>query len=408
MKAIGLISILGMATWFGGNGPSAPSSIVVATTRGEAVVPVTYEYGGPALAAVRLRSVLPVTSRVDEDWAIVEFADQPFRFLLNAPVLAYQGRTIPLVFGAYVARDTLFIPFEWLTSHIPRLFHEAYRYDPFAARFEETTLTPVVISERPPISSDYRKPPPRSPAARNGFRIMHRVVVDPGHGGRQPGNPGKFFPRGIQEKHITLAIGTRLRDQLEKRGVEVVMTRERDTFVDILERAPMCGNECDLFVSIHVNSLNARPGYQSVRGFETYFLDEARNSEAARVAAMENEVLRFDAAEKLSRNDPLAFIFKDLHANEYLRESARLAELVWKQGAKMHPGGARGVSQARFVVLGTARRPAILVETGYATNRSDAQFLTSGTGQQKLAIAIADGIVAYLKEYETKILGSGP
>ncbi len=92
MKAIGLISILGMAAWFGGNGPSAPSSIVVDTTRGEAVVPVTYEFGGPALAAVRLRSVLPVTSRVDEDWAIVEFADQPFRFLLNAPVLAYQGR----------------------------------------------------------------------------------------------------------------------------------------------------------------------------------------------------------------------------------------------------------------------------------------------------------------------------
>ena len=78
--------------------------------------------------------------------------------------------------------------------------------------------------------------------------------------------------------------------------------------------------------------------------------------------------------------------------------------MVQEAGAKVHPGRNRGVSQARFAVLGTARRPAILVETGFATNRGDAAFLASATGQQQLAEAIAEGIEAYLRRYEEKVL----
>jgi N-acetylmuramoyl-L-alanine amidase len=123
---------------------------------------------------------------------------------------------------------------------------------------------------------------------------------------------------------------------------------------------------------------------------------------------MENEALRYETATDLDEGDPVSFIFKDLHTNEYLRESAALADAVQAKGAHVHPGRNRGVSQARFAVLGVARRPAILVETGFATNRGDAAFLSSATGQQRLAEALAEGIVDYLRQYEEKILaGAG-
>src|SRR2546426_11115779 len=102
------------------------------------------------------------------------------------------------------------------------------------------------------------------------------------------------------------------------------------------------------------------------------------------------------------------FRSRDLQLNEYLRESARLAELVQERVAVVHPGGDRGVQQAGFMVLTTARRPAILVETGFATNATDGAFLASALGQHKLASAIADGIVAYLLEFERKLAVRAP
>jgi N-acetylmuramoyl-L-alanine amidase len=103
-------------------------------------------------------------------------------------------------------------------------------------------------------------------------------------------------------------------------------------------------------------------------------------------------------------DDPTLFILKHLQANEILRESALLAELVQEKVAAVHPGEDRGVQQSRFAVLATATRPAILIETGYGTNRRDARFISSVAGQQALARSIADGIVAYLLKYEAKTL----
>jgi len=103
----------------------------------------------------------------------------------------------------------------------------------------------------------------------------------------------------------------------------------------------------------------------------------------------------------------VGFILNDLQLNEYLRESARLAELVQGTVAAVHPGEDRGVQQGPFLVLAAARRPSILVETGFATNQQDGAFLGSAQGQRKIALAIADGIVAYLLEFERKIAGTG-
>jgi N-acetylmuramoyl-L-alanine amidase len=124
---------------------------------------------------------------------------------------------------------------------------------------------------------------------------------------------------------------------------------------------------------------------------------------------MENDAIRFESPDAQAVEGGLATILKDLQQNEYLRESARLAELVQQKVAGIHPGVDRGVQQAGFYVLNTARRPAILVETGFSTNKSDGAFLASTAGQRKIASAIADGVVSYLLEFERKVaIGGAP
>ena len=134
-------------------------------------------------------------------------------------------------------------------------------------------------------------------------------------------------------------------------------------------------------------------------------LGDALTADARRVAALENDALRFETGPAPADDDPTLFILKHLGLNEILRESGLLAELVQSEVAKVHPGQDRGIQQSRLVVLTTASRPAVLIETGYGTNRQDATFISSSAGQQALARTIADGIVEYLRRYEAKTLG---
>lgn len=377
--------------------PAAPTSVVIATARGETTVPVRRDRGHPALATPRLEAVLPVTSAVANGWADVAFAGREFRFLLDAPLLVRDGLIVPLAGGAYVESDTLFVPLQWLADEIPHDFHEGYRWDPLAARFEEAGLTPVVRTPPAP-----KLPPAPPAAAKLGLHFAHTVAVDAGHGGVDPGNPGIYFPRGITEKDITLAIAKKLRTELRRRGIGVIMTRSTDTLIDLADRPKFCTGSCDLFVSIHVDALNPSRGYHRVNGIHTYFFGRTQTADARRVAAMENSAIRYERGSHLQRDDPLTFIFKDLQNNEVLRESAVLANLIQAKVAAAAPGENRGVAQNNFQVLREALRPSVLVETGYSTNRTDAHFLASPQGQWKLARAMADGIVAYLRRFEAK------
>jgi N-acetylmuramoyl-L-alanine amidase len=237
----------------------------------------------------------------------------------------------------------------------------------------------------------------------NGLRPGHIVTLDPGHGGVDPGNPGVFFPRGTREKDVTLQVGLLLRNELKRRGVGVQMTRTTDTLIALGDRGGFCTEACDLFVSLHVNSLARRRGYTDIRGYETFFLAEAKTEDAARVAQMENQAVRFEAGPAdTGTSMGLDFILKDLQLNEHLRESARAAELVQRRLKSVHTSESRGVKQAGFMVLTTARRPAILVEMGYSTNPEDGRFLTSFASQKAMASSLADAIVDYLLEYERK------
>ena len=216
-------------------------------------------------------------------------------------------------------------------------------------------------------------------------------------------------PRKIYEKNITLAVAKELRAALAQRDIQVVMTRTTDTLIALGDRGRIANRaKADLFLSVHVNAANPRwnnPG--GARGFETFFLAEAKTEDERRVAAMENEAIRFETDADVTRDDPLGFIMRDMAQNEHLRESGRLAELIQAGMKQVHPGPSRGVKQAGFRVLVTAFMPAVLVEIGFGTNKLEAQYMTDTDRQRELASTLADAVVRYLEQYERKVGGGG-
>ncbi len=376
----------------------APGAITVSGAGGDTRIPVRRDAAGsPVLPASQLVAALGGAVTVGEGWAEVTVSRQPFRFLVGAPLYLFSGKLQTLAAPATLAGDTLLLPLQFVAEVIPYYLNERYRYDARAARLTDLGARPLAAGR----GAD-------GPSLANGLRPGHIVTIDPGHGGVDPGNPGTYFPRGVKEKDVTLQIGLRLRDELKRRGIGVRMTRTTDTLIALGDRGGYCSEACDLFVSLHVNSLARRRGYTDIRGFETYFLAEARTEDAARVARMENEAVRFESGQDaIGAPGGLDFILKDLQLNEHLRESARLAELVQRGLGTVHTGESRGVKQAGFMVLTTARRPAILVELGYSTNPEDGRFLTQRSSQRAMAVALADAIVDYLRDYERKVGAAG-
>jgi N-acetylmuramoyl-L-alanine amidase len=376
----------------------APSQVVISTPRGATIVPVTTERGAAAFAAPRVAQALLLTTTLDGSEVTVGVGGGVFIFQLGAPFVRADGVVYALVSAPYVARGTLFLPLDWLAV-LPRALGSRYRWDPGGARLEEL---PPVIATSPAASVT-------SPGTLwTGLRLPHTIVIDPGHGGVDPGNPGLYFPGGLVEKDITLSIGKLLRAELMRRGLSARLTRTTDTLIDLADRGASCSNQCDLFVSIHVNAMPPGRRRAVTGGVETYFLSDAKTEDQKRVAKMENDAIRFEPGASGAATGDLGFILRDLQSNEYLRQSARLADLVQQDVSGVHPNGGRGVQQAAFMVLTTARRPAILVEAGFATNQDDAAFLVSPLGAHKIASAIANGIVAYLREFERKLPGAAP
>jgi len=393
----------------------APQAVLIATPRGETSVPVTTERGTAAVAAPQLGPPLGLTVALDGSRVTVGLSGVVFVFQLGAPFVRAGGVVYGLVGEPYVARDTVFLPLHWLADCVPRAVGGRYRWEPApggdTGRLVELPIASAVTATPPPTSPTAPVLPPSPASAPNpitGLRLRHGVVIDPGHGGVDPGNPGRYFPGHLVEKDITLAIGRLLRAELTRRAIVATLTRSTDTLIDLTDRGALCKAACDLFVSIHVNAMPDGRRADRVSGVETYFLSDAKTEDQQRVAQMENEAISFETGTSSAATGPLGFILRDLQVNEYLRESAQLAQLVQDSAARIHPGGDRGVQQAGFTVLTTARRPAILVETGFATNRTDGAFLASSLGQHKIASAIADGIVAYLLELERKRAVAAP
>jgi N-acetylmuramoyl-L-alanine amidase len=376
-------------------GHPAPQAVTIATPRGNTRVPVVTVNGAPMLAAAALATSLNGRIVVADGWADLTVATLQFRFLLDAPFVLRGPESIlePLAAPALTREQDVLLPLQFVAELLPHVLRERYSYDRGTARLTE--LGPAAVTSVPVRGL------PRLP---NGLLPGHVVVVDPGHGAEDPGNPAPMFPAGVKEKHVNLQVGLLLRAELQRQGITVRMTRTADTRPKLVDRARLCSDDCDLFVSLHVDALPAnRRDRASVSGFHTLIIGEENTEDADRVARMENEALRYEGASTDVSVDGLSFILRDLQMNEHLRESADAAALVQARMAQVHPGVNRGVRQSNILaVLNLARRPAILVEMGFSTNRTDSRVLTSTAGQRAIAKALAAAIVEYLKGYERR------
>jgi N-acetylmuramoyl-L-alanine amidase len=380
-----------------------PPMLTVVSPRGERRVAVLAERGFPAVAADRLGAVLSIErAAAPPGAASLRVLDRPVDFLLDVGYFRFADEVYTLAHGPYIARDSLFLPLQFAVEYLPRLLEPRFRYDAERARLEElaegTAAAPAPAGS---AGAARRTAVPRRPRV---------IAVDPGHGGVDHGMVGPIGRNPfLREKDVVLAVSRYLAAELESRGFRAVLTRTRDTLIALGDRGRIAGERgADLFLSVHVNAANPRwRNAASARGFETYYLAEARTEDARRVERMENASVRFETTAQARRGDPLSFILRDLAQNEHLRESSRLAELVQGTLAGVHPGENRGVKQAGFMVLATSYMPAVLVELGFGSNRAEAQLLTTPAEQRRLARAIADGVERYLAEYERRLAAAG-
>ncbi len=217
------------------------------------------------------------------------------------------------------------------------------------------------------------------------------VVIDPGHGGVDKGAMG---PGGIKEKDLTLKVAKRLaRILTRKYGYRVNLTRDDDTFIPLEDRTEMANSlGADLFISIHVNA--SKISY--AKGVETFFLSyDASDEEAVRLAAVENGFNPSHTGIEYDLNNDLKTTLLDLVETAAHHESSTLAESIHVSLINFTGRGDRGVRQAPFAVLDGAAMPAVLVELGFISNRSDERWLLSKRGRAEAARSIALGIVDF-------------
>ncbi|MBI3581963.1 MAG: N-acetylmuramoyl-L-alanine amidase [Nitrospinae bacterium] len=220
------------------------------------------------------------------------------------------------------------------------------------------------------------------------------IVIDPGHGGKDPGAIGRG---GLKEKDVALDIALRLKKRLlADCKCRVLMTRSTDVFIPLEERTAYANTvEADLFISIHVNS-NPR---KKAGGVETYFLSPARSRNESYVAARENMIRQENDDEDM--ND-LSFILFDMQNTDKINESSRMAGIIQGSLAKKLRSPFRirnnGVKQAMFYVLHGARMPSILVETSFISNPGEEKLLRSADYKEEIATGIARGVADFSKE----------
>ncbi len=363
--------------------------------------------------------------------ATVDVADQ-------SAFAATSSGVMPVAAPPWVDRGKLFVPLADVGDIVPRLgsgiiydpartelrlfvglppgnpHRLAQRSDVFSRspdRSAATSRDADAEPDRPGVSPagdvlEGADPPQASVPEASLSEHRHLVVVDAGHGGPDHGMVGPVgSTHPIYEKDITLAVARKVAASLRKKGVDVVETRTTDTLIALSDRGRIANaRHGDLFLSIHVNAAN--PNWHdpsAARGFETYFLAEAKTEDARRVEQMENESVRFETGADAPAHDPLNFIINDMAQNEHLRESAELATIVQRHLAAMHPGPDRGVKQAGFRVLVTAYIPAVLVEIGFGTNPAEARYLADPSAESRIASSIAAATVEYLGRYERRV-----
>lgn len=382
---------------------AAQPVLLVRDAAGQVSIPIVVASGEPMVRADAVMGAMKS--------ALVTLGPHRFALVLprarielldGAPFARAGSVMIPLTRAPHLRGGVFYLPLQFVSEIIPR-YAGGYFYD----RASSELRTFNTVAGRGSTAPVAAAQPPRQPAPRSRSRRV--VVIDPGHGGRDPGMTGPIGGSAwFVEKDVVLAVAKKLGVALRRHGVDVVLTRTTDTLIALTDRGPIANrNRGDVFISIHVNAPGSRNAAGArERGFETYFLAEAKTADALRVQEMENEAVKFETGADAPKGDPLSYIITDMAQNEHLRESSELAQTVQLGLIDVHPGPNRGVNQANFAVLRGSYMPAVLIELGFGTNRAEATFLSEDRNQMQLANKIAESVIAYLARYESRVGGA--
>jgi len=393
-----------------------PTFVIIRDGATATSVPVTINGGEPSVRADALMRAMK--------GALVTGTNLHYTLVLprvrldlidGIPFAKLDTMTVALTRAPQVRGGQLYLPFQFVSEVIPR-YVGGYFYDVAQGELR-TFVSPTAAAKtapvRTPVASKASAAPSTSrptstvPASKPSQRKL--VVIDAGHGGPDNGMTGPIGPTPwFVEKEVTLSVAKKLATVLRARGVDVLMTRTTDTLIALADRGKIANsNHGDVFISVHVNA----PGYNTAaaareRGFETYFLAEAKTEDERRVQDMENESVKFETGANAPKGDPLSFIITDMAQNEHLRESSDLAQTIQNGLIEVHPGPNRGVQKANFAVLRGSYMPAVLIEIGFGSNQSEATFLSDDANQRALARNIAESVIAYLAHYESRVGGT--
>ncbi len=380
---------------------AAPAQLTIRVGARAVNVPIVSMAGSAGVRVDLLGPALGATVRTAPNGHyVIAVAGVELDVAESVPFVRAGKAVFPLVSAPALVGGRLIVPLQLLSDILPRV-SAAFAYDTAREELRVVDTAVVHVAARDTLHTR-ATPPPVAPAVRR----RRLVVVDAGHGGPDNGMTGPIGrgPR-IVEKTVTLAVASQLAAALRARGYEVLMTRTTDTLIALSDRGRIANAaHADLFVSVHVNAAN--PTWRdpaASRGFETYFLAEAKTEDARRVERMENEAVKFETGVHAPKGDPMSFIINDMAQNEHLRESSELAATIQRMVGTVHPAPDRGVQQANFAVLRNSFMPAVLVEIGFGTNPSDAVILASPLWQARIAGAIADATTSYVKRYERRV-----
>lgn len=236
----------------------------------------------------------------------------------------------------------------------------------------------------------------------NANKSKFVVVLDAGHGGKDPGRPTKY---GYKEKDIALKIVLAVGEALEKNpDIKVIYTRKTDVFLELHERAKIANKaDADLFVSIHCNAHNSQ-----AYGSETYVLATRGDSKNLDIAKKENEVIFLESNheqhyEGFDPNSPESLISLSIVQEEYMDQSIKLASFVEDNVKHKLKRKSRGVKQAGFWVLHNTYMPSVLIETGFITNKNEGDYLNSAKGKKEVSNSIKEAILDYKKWLDQNI-----
>lgn len=316
----------------------------------------------------------------------------------GSPFLHWDGAPVQLVDVPYFESGRLFVPLQLVSDFLPWRLPGTYAFDGPTRTLRVTGLTRTpravggadrVAAAPAPVD---RGAPAVEPKANHKARM---VIIDAGHGGADPGSVSKS---GVREKTVALGVALATAGALEDHGgFEVRLLRDDDTFVPLWDRGAiateMKGETPAVFISIHANSFT-----NSARGFETYFLSDARTEHERRVAAIENAPIAMEDGSESPGGD-LDFILRELKNLDTPHWSSLLAEMVQTEVAKVHPGPNRGVKQAPLAVITNSLMPSVLVEVGYLSHPDEARLLARRDFQDQTGRAIADAVVRFFERY---------